>query len=44
MILNNISDKIVFSLLKNIDYGHLEIRTPSNALLNFGDHSIEIES
>ena len=34
MILNNISDRIVFSLLKNIDYGHLEIKTAKNNFLN----------
>ena len=44
MILNNISDKIVFSLLKNIDYGHLEIRTPSNTLLNFGDAQSKLKA
>ena len=37
MILNNISDKIVFSTLKNIDYGHLKVTTAKNNLLNFGD-------
>jgi cyclopropane-fatty-acyl-phospholipid synthase len=44
MILNNISDKIVFSLLKNIDYGQLEIRTPSNTLLNFGDPQSKLKA
>src|SRR6056300_1711887 len=44
MILYNISDKIVFSLLRNIDYGHLEIKTPSNTLLNFGDPQSKLKA
>ena len=30
--------------LKNVDYGHLEIRTPSNALLNFGDPQSKLKA
>ena len=44
MILNNISDRIVFSLLKNIDYGHLEIKTAKNNLLNFGDTQSKLKA
>ena len=44
MILNNISDRIVFSLLKNIDYGHLEIKTDKNNLVNFGDTQSKLKA
>ncbi|MDA9653295.1 cyclopropane-fatty-acyl-phospholipid synthase family protein [Candidatus Pelagibacter sp.] len=37
MILYNLSDKIVFSILKRINYGFLEISTYSGEVLKFGN-------
>ena len=37
MNLNKISDKIVFSNLKNIKYGYLEITKHNGELLKFGN-------
>ena len=37
MILHRIADKIVFSILKRINVGFLEITTFSGEVLKFGD-------
>ena len=37
MLLNKISDKLVFSFLSKIDYGYLEIKTFDGEILKFGN-------
>jgi cyclopropane-fatty-acyl-phospholipid synthase len=44
MILYSIADKIVFSILKNINYGFLEISTLSGEVLRFGNPSDKLKA
>ena len=44
MLLNNISDKIVFSLLKNIHNGSLEVIKFNGEKLIFGDLNNELKA
>ena len=37
MNLYSLSDKIVFNILKDIDYGYLEIKTYQGRLVKFGN-------
>ena len=37
MLLNKISDKLVFNFLSKIDYGYLEIKTFDGEILKFGN-------
>ena len=37
MSLYNLSDKIVFNILKDIEYGYLEIKTYQGRLVKFGN-------
>jgi len=43
MILYSLADKIVFSILKNINYGFLEIKTLSGEVLGFGNPSDKLK-
>ena len=38
MNLYTLSDKIVFNILKDIDYGYLEIKTYQGRLVKFGNN------
>ena len=44
MNLNKISDKIVFSTLKNIKYGYLEITKHNGELLKFGNPNDQLKA
>ena len=44
MILHKISDKIVFSILKQISYGYLEIHTLSGDILKFGNKDEKLKA
>ena len=44
MILYSLADKIVFSILKNINYGFLEIKTLSGEVLSFGNPSDKLKA
>ena len=44
MILYRFADKIVFSILKNINYGFLEISTLSGEVLRFGNPNDKLKA
>ena len=44
MFLNKIADKIVFSILKKIKYGYLEILTLSGEVLKFGNPNDKLKT
>ena len=44
MILYTLADKIVFSILKNINYGFLEISTFSGEVLRFGNPNDKLKA
>ena len=44
MILHKISDKIVFSILKQISYGYLEVHTISGNILKFGNQDEKLKA
>ena len=44
MILNQASDKIVYSLLDKINYGHLALETYDKKKINFGDPDSKLKA
>ena len=44
MNLYTLSDKIVFNILKDIEYGHLEILTYQGRLIQFGNKDVSLKA